>query len=100
MLSVSQYSFFLSLIVFPLKGSSCQVSISHDFLNLPQIGFAPSLIPLARHFRFIVVGPLSGTLLDYTRMLTMLMRNIAFDISRSASIRFFPILTSSLIASS
>jgi hypothetical protein len=57
---------FLLLRDFSLsfKVSLREVSISRDFLHLPQTGFSPSLVLLHPHSRFVVVCPFSGALLE------------------------------------
>jgi hypothetical protein len=45
-------SYFLSF-----KHSSWQVSISQDFLRLPQTNLAPSTVPLYLHSRYVLLCP-------------------------------------------
>jgi hypothetical protein len=56
-----QFSNVFLLNSFFFKGSSYQVFISCDFLDLPQTGLATSIIPIYIHSEFVVVCSFSGT---------------------------------------
>jgi hypothetical protein len=57
----------------------CKVSISFDFLHLPQTGFSPTLVLLHPHSRFVVVCPFSGALLDSIPIPGFLICVLLFD---------------------